>query len=283
MTRTCVIIFTAAIACQAQRVLVYSPLTRIDPFGHVVKADRGTAEPRDILSPGVPRNGITPLRLVVAMETPETYWLEVGQNPADTLRIKLWKEVFVETPQGWIPDTLQEVSHPYRGFASDFKLPGQKAVSFWLEMTVPKDAEVDRMKVEPQLYVDSIKDWIIYPMEVRVHPSQLPDGKRPGFGGPLPPLTAPADAALHPVLCGSTEKTVAVGQLTNRERLRDYAAQDLRLLKDRTQLEALFLKVAGATDLKPWCKAPKTLPMGPEWYLRLRDAIYRASTTEPLR
>ncbi|MDZ4802887.1 MAG: hypothetical protein SGI92_32405 [Bryobacteraceae bacterium] len=276
-------IFAAALACPAQRVLLYSPLTRIDPFGEVVKADRGTAEPRDILSPGVPRNGNTPLRIVVEMDKPETYWLEIGQNPADSLGVKLWKEVFVETPAGWIPDTLEEVSHPYRGFVSDFKLPGQKIVSFWLELTVPKNADVDRMKVEPQMYVDSLKDWIIYPMEVRIHPPQLPDAKPSGVGGPLPALTAPADAALHSVLCGNTQKTVRSGQLTNRERLRDYASQDLTLLKNRAELEPLFLKVAGATDLTPWCTSPKTLSVGPEWYLRLRDAIYRAASTEPLR
>jgi hypothetical protein len=256
---------------------VYSPLTRVDPFGEVVKADRGKAEPRDILSPGVPRNGVTPLRLVVELDKAEPYWLEIGQNPENAVGVKLWKEVFVEMNGEWIPDTLQEVSHPYRGFASDLRIPGQKVVTFWFEMQVAKNATVDRIKVEPQLYIDSAKDWIIYPMEVRVQEPLLPDSKPKTVGGALPPATAPADAPIHAVLCGNTAKPTTAGQLTLRERVRDYAAQDLTLVKSPSDLEVLFRKISGGTTLKQWCEAPKTLPAGPEWYLRLRDGIYKAA------
>ncbi len=276
MIRIGFLLLTATLACPAQRLMVYSPLTRVDPFGNVVKVDKGTAEPRDILSPGVPRNGVTPLRLVVEMDKPETYWLEIGQNPENAVQVKLWKEVFVETPDGWMPDTLQEVSHPYRGFASDFKLPGQKAVTFWFEMTVARDAEVDRIKVEPQLYVDSLKDWVVYPMEVRIQSPQIPATRRPASGS-LPPLSAPSDAAVWPVLCGNASQTGGQGQLTIRERLREYAAQDITLVADRSQLDPLFQKISGGVNLKTWCASPKTMPSGPEWYLRLRDGIYKSA------
>jgi hypothetical protein len=275
MTRICALTFATVLACSAQRLLVYSPLTRVDPFGNVVRADRGSADPRDILSPGVPRNGITPLRVVVELEKPEAYWLEIGQNPENAVGVKLWKESFVQTPGGWIPDTLQEVSHPYRGFPTDFTVPGQKIVSFWFEMTVAKDAEIDRIKVEPQLYLDSAKDWVIYPMEVRVQTPQIP--KPRANGGSTATLDAPADAAVWPVLCGTPGKPRGAGQQSNRDRLRDYVAQDLALADGREQIEALFQKISGGTTLKTWCTSPKTLPSGPEWYLRLRDGIYRAA------
>src|SRR3954447_11289012 len=131
-----VLLIFAAVLCCAQKLYVYSPLTRVDPTGAVFKADRGTAEPRHIISPGVPRNGSSPLRIVVEMDQPDYYYLDIAQNQHNAVKATLYKENFVETPAGFVPDTLQEVSIPYRGFPSDFRLPGQKVVTFWLDMYV---------------------------------------------------------------------------------------------------------------------------------------------------
>src|SRR4051794_4714766 len=114
--------------CSGQQLFVYSPLTRLDPAGEIVKADRGSAEPRHILSPGIPRNASTPLRVVVKMDKPDSYYLDIGQNPEDAVKARLYKELFIETPAGWIPDTLQEVNLPYRGTVADSRLPDQKVV-----------------------------------------------------------------------------------------------------------------------------------------------------------
>ena len=271
----------AALNVPAQRLNVYSPFTRIGPDGSVVKADKGSADPRSILSPGVPRNGTTPLRIVVELDKPEPYWLDLGQNPENAVKLRLYRENFVETPDGYLPDTLTAVNIPYRGFETDFRLPGQKAVTFWLEMGVANDAPVERIKVEPELYVDSVKDWIIYPMEVRVQSPQVP-GKPVSAGqkSHLPPLTAPADAAVFAVLCDDPRSRTAPesrppeGQTTGRELIHSYVQQDLSLLKKPADLEPLFRKITGV-ERKGWCSSPKTLPTGPEWYLRLRDAIYK--------
>src|SRR5688500_18711949 len=91
-----------ALACLGQRVHVYSPLTRIDPTGQVVKADRGKTQPRHILSPGFPRNAFSSVRVVVDLDKPEAYTLDVGQNPENAVKATLYREVFVETADGWI-------------------------------------------------------------------------------------------------------------------------------------------------------------------------------------
>lgn len=274
------LLITAGFTACAQRLHVYSPLTRVDPSGAVLSQDRGTADPRHILSPGVPRNGSSPLRLVVEMDKPDYYYLDIGQNPENAVKATLYKENFVETPAGFVPDSLQEVSIPYRGFPADFRLPGQKVVTFWLDMFVAKDATVERIKVEPQLYVDSLKDWTVYPMEVRVQEPVLPAARQTGYG-PLPQTSAPADAAgfapLMAAICGKQieEKREPSQQLTNRDLLRRYVAQDLALAKDPVKLKAAFTKASGVSNLQQWCEAGKTPAAGPEWYLRLRDLIYR--------
>ncbi|MBC7925926.1 MAG: hypothetical protein H7039_09750 [Bryobacteraceae bacterium] len=266
-----------ALELPGQRVHVYSPFTRIDPLGEVVRADRGSVEPRHILSPGVPRNGTTPVRIVVDFDKPQTYWLEIAQNPENAVKVRLYKENFVETQDGWMPDTLAEVSNPYRGFAEDFRIPGQKVVTFWLEMTVAKDALVDRIKVEPQLYIDAVKDWVVYPMEVRIQEPVLPDRKPLKEGTPVS-LTAPSDSVAHSLICGADEQEDGnSGQLTSRERLYRYVAQDLAFVDQRARLDELFQRATGSAGLKKWCEAPQTFPSGPEWYLKLRDAIYRAA------
>src|SRR5438270_11498018 len=94
-----VLLVLVGLSCFAQRLFVYSPLTRVGPDGNIVRADKGSAEPRSILSPGVPRNGVSPLRIVVELDKPEPYSLDIGQNPENAVKAMLYRENFVETPQ----------------------------------------------------------------------------------------------------------------------------------------------------------------------------------------
>jgi hypothetical protein len=269
----------AALPCFAQRLHVYSPLTRIGPSGEVVKQDRGSAEPRHILSPGFPRNAYSSLRIVVELDKPEGYYLDIGQNPENAVKATLYREIYTETPSGFVPDALQPVSIPYRGFPTDFHFPGQRVVTFWLDMWVDRNAPVDRIKIEPQLYVDSLQDWIVYPMEVRIQQPVVPSHKPPVT--PVPPLTEPADTVtFEPVraaLCGvpaAGQNSERAGSKTGRLLMRRNVAQHLALIKDRAAAEADFAKASGV-DLKTWCGKPSTPPRGPEWYLRFRDFIFR--------
>ncbi|HYO83961.1 MAG TPA: hypothetical protein VES20_21335 [Bryobacteraceae bacterium] len=278
--RTALLMVTAAALVRAEKVLVYSPFTRVDPTGQVVKADRGAVQPRHILSPGIPRNAFSSLRIVVELDKPGGYFLDIGQNPENAVRATLYRENWVETPDGYLPDTLTKVAIPYQGFATDFRVPGQKVVSFWLDMWVDAKAEVDRVKVEPQLWPESVQDWIVYPMEVRIQQPVVPATKQLALPE-LPELGAPADAVAYPFLraklCGGklAPATDPPGQTTGRELLRRNVAQHIAL-GATLELQPLFTKAAGVTDISRWCKAPATPPAGPEWYLRFRDLVYHA-------
>lgn len=269
------ILALVVLPCAAQRLHVYSPFTRVAPDGAVVKADQGTAEPRHILSPGFPRGVSTPLRIVVEMDVPVTYHVDVGLNPEDAVGIRLYREAF----SGGVPDALEEVKIPYTGTAADFSLPGQKAVTFWLDIQVPANAKTERVKVQPQLFAESGKDWFVYPMEVRI---QEPLGKQTGASkAPLPGVNEPADhaayAPLRVALCGAgkTPAGAADAPLTARMLLRRYAEETLALAPDSARLQAAFLKATGLPSVKGWCANPATPAAGPEWFLRFRDQIYR--------
>ena len=265
----CLLIF--ALQCTAQRLTVYSPLTRFDPFGEIVPADRGTRQPRDILSPGVPRNASTGVRLVAELAQPEAYEIEVGLNPDDVVGLTLYRELFTKVGDSWYPDELVRVPLPYRGTAADFAIPGQTAVSFWLDMKVPRDAPVDRIKVQPQLWSASIDTWVLYPMEVRI---QEPVATRQDIAfAELPSVDARADlfarGALDAALCGKKETAtpppaqLRVGHLLHRE---------------GAALLALIPEHLSKSIRADWCATQDTLPsVGPEWFLRFRDRVYRAA------
>lgn len=275
------IVVYAIFPCFAQKLFVYSELTRIDPFGRVIPQDRG-AEPRHILSPGVPRNATSSLRVVVWLEKPGNFHLDIAQNPDNAVRPMLYKEVFEKHGAAWIPDKLQPVTIPYNGTASDFSIPGQTYVTFWLDMTVSRTAPVDRIKVEPQLWTPPIDDWVIYPMEVRIMEPVIPDAK-PGSAA-VPAVTEPADAAvrrpMRQVLCGEKEPAAPMA-LTARHLVRRNAAQHLGLIRTRAEATALLLKVPGAPSPAEVCgSGPVKSAVGPEWYLRFRDNLFRTRSRE---
>jgi hypothetical protein len=265
---------------------VYSPLTRVDPRGEVVKADRGKAQPRHILSPGVPRNAWSSLRIVVEFDKPQSYHLDIGQNPDNAVKTTLYRENFVESPDGYLPDSLTKVSIPYQGFPADFRLPGQRVVTFWLDMWVDAKAEVDRVKVEPQLYAEALRDWIVYPMEVRIQQPVVPSKVNVRLPE-LPPVTAAADAVAHALVQAAVCNAPGIksapdspGQLTGRQLMRRNVAQHMAIAPAPEELRALWSKATGLADPGAWCAKPFTPAAGPEWYLRLRDAIYRARGAE---
>lgn len=252
----------AALPLGAEKLHIYSELTRIDPFGEVVPADRGPVPPRHILSPGVPRNAFSSLRIVVALDKPGPYHLDIAQNPDNAVKATLYRELFEKHGEQWIPDRLEAVGIPYQGTAADFRVPGQKVVTFWLDMWVARDAEVDRIKVEPQLWAPSIGDWVIYPMEVRILEPVIADLKPPA--GALPPVTASADRAvlgvLRQALCGAKVEVGQGSPLTARAFVRRNTAQHVTLVS------------------KPDCAQMPKVAGGPEWYLKWRDALFRANS-----
>ncbi len=270
---------------QSPAVKVYSEFQRIDPTGKVVYADRARNQEvrsREILSPGLARNSSTAFHLALTVPSDTEFTLYVGQNPEGFLGVQMYKEIFVRRDAEWVPDGLEAVDLPYTGKLPDVSRPilGQTTVVFLMDVTVPAGAEVRRTKLEPELFIGG--QWIIYPMEVRVLNAAIKDRKETGPG--LATLDQPSDevarAALKAYLCGSQPGDFATRGNVRWFVLRD-TLQDISLARSLesppgTKLLPQLLKLAGRGEAGKWCQAP-VFPddLGPEWYLRLRDGLFR--------
>jgi hypothetical protein len=268
-----------ASALRAQSVDIYPEFRRVDPFGSVAAADRALA-PREILSPAVVRNGFASFHIVISLPPQETYFLYVAPNPINACRIDLYKEHFVKTNHGWIPDTLVEVSRlPDFGVMPDpdDNIEGQNTRLYLLDLWIPPNADVARFRVEVQLKVG---DWIVRPMEVRVMPARFPNIP-PADPGKVPPLPAVQQGADFPALevvreyVAGSPLRAGPRPLTLRGIIRRNAIQDMALAASMDQAivgpGALERRVI---DLlwNNFRSVPRVF--GAEWYLRLRDFLY---------
>ena len=262
-----------AMAASAQTVDIYSEFHRLDPFGGVVAADRG-AITREILSPGVARNGYASFHIAVSVPAKESYLLYVATNPITACRVDLYREHFVRTADGWVPDKLVEV-HRLPDFGTmpdpDENIEGQTTRLYLLDLWIPPNADVARFRLEVQV---KVADWIIRPMEVRVLPARIPDiaAAPEGTAPALPPPEAASDgaaiAAFADHLAGVPPRSFCRPQ-TLREVIRRNAVQDMAL----------------GRMLHPWGTGPEGLArnaamlwlfpriLGSEWYLRVRDYV----------
>jgi hypothetical protein len=111
-------------------------------------------QPREILSPVIPRNGVTSLQISVRVQPEQRYFLYIRQNPGATLHISASREE---------PDGLKRTVLPFHG-------SGPQA--FWMDLRAERNATVQRVKVEPQIRIGD--DWFTYPMEARVIETTLP-------------------------------------------------------------------------------------------------------------
>ena len=271
---------------QAQSLRVVSEFQRVDPVGEVVPADR-TPQPREILSPGVARNAFASFHIVASAPEREPFFVYVQTNPPDVFQISLYKELYVKTESGWIPDVLEPMKQPIFDTLPYFPMPiaGQNTVSYWMDIWVPAEADVARVRLEVLMKIG--RGWIMYPMEVRVMPAVAPSVKDRQVA--LPPISGRADAAVYGpfrnFLCNAREPG-RKERLTVRRMIHRNAVQDLALARASettgTKVRKELLDRAGGQDKKHWCQAPfQTEPASPEWFLRVRDAIYRKAGPAP--
>jgi len=267
--RTCLASFLLAAALpllHGQSLTVYSEFQRVDPFGEIVAADRG-ATPREILSPAAPRGGFVSFHVAVTVPPGSNYFLYVVTTPVNACRIALYKEEFRKTGDGWIPDALEPVTHlPHFGAMPDpaAKIPNQTTRVYLLDVWIPPEARPPGFRLEVQL---KMGDWTVWPMEIRVLPVSVP-ATSGDVTRPLPSIEESADAsARRPVedfLAGVTESH-EIDADTVRAIIRRNAVQDMALA---TQVDREGLK-------RLWTGAHAA---GAEWYLRVRDWIYRQLT-----
>jgi hypothetical protein len=266
----------AVTLAHAQSVDIYPEFRRVDPFGAVVAADRAL-EPREILSPAVARNSFSSFHIVVSVPPKESYLLYVATNPLNACKVALYREHFVKTSQGWIPDALTEVSRlPDFGVVPDpdDSVEGQNTRLYLLDLWVPPNADVARFRLEVQLKVG---DWTIRPIELRVMEARVPDipaATRPPL---LPAIEQGADAAALDALReyqGGALPRVDAHPATLRGIILRNAVQDMALagmldsgIGGKPAIARRTLELLQTN----YSLVPRVF--GSEWYLRLRDFL----------
>jgi hypothetical protein len=208
------LLFLFPIAVWAQSLSVYSEFVRVDAAGHVISPD----EPREILSPPLVRNGFTSFQVVVRAESGARWRLHVGQNPENAVRVTMYREDRQD---------LQPV---------DLPVNGEGVQIFWMDLWTARDAPVQRIKVEPELYLNG--DWVTYPMEARVSETRVPD--RDAIST-FCPLQKPAAVNAIPALQSrnAAQDGALAAQLPDPERKKLHAFCESSLV-DNSLTEAYF-------------------------------------------
>jgi hypothetical protein len=263
---------------RAASLKVYSEFQRVAPNGEVLSQDRGASGPREILSPAVARNGYATFRIIAEPPPGVPYWLYIGLNPEDAVEVTVYREIWEKQGDIWMADRLERVAKlPYGGLVPSSDVPGHVVDSFLLDVRIPANAPVRRIKVEPQMYLEP--RWITYPMEVRVVLPQVPALPLPAFGrlaDLLSPASATAESAWREFLCGRAEpeRLPTTGWTSARQIMLRNARQEVLL--GRSALKPADVHaLLGASDGPAWCQQYQPPAAGPEQYLKLRDRLVR--------
>jgi len=224
----CALLFAGAV--WAQPLSVYSEFARIDGSGEVTAPET----PREILSPALVRNGFTSFQVVVQAPADRKWWLFVGQNPENAVKLTMYRES---------GDALEPVEFPRQSRGTEI---------LWMDVWTAATTPVERIKIEPELRFNdaSDDDWMIYPIEARVVEARVP----------APAL--PAGSYLCPLVATPSVSTPAPPMA--RFQFRN-AAQDFALA-ERVPKEEL-------AKLLAFCDTPAP-PRWSENYLRIRDYLF---------
>jgi hypothetical protein len=196
----CLGLVTAVAVC-AQPLSVYSEFARIDASGDVTAPET----PREILSPALVRNGFTSFQVVVQAPAEARWWLYVGQNPENAVKVTMYRES---------GETLEPAPEPI-----DLPRHGSGTEILWMDVWTPSDARVDRIKIEPELHLDQSADddWVIYPIEARTVEARVPAPALP-IGSYLCPLvTSPAVATARLHLRNAAQDFALASRLPEQE------------------------------------------------------------------
>ena len=253
---------------QAQDIEIHSEFQRYNPLGRVVRQDREIS-PREVLSPAVPRNGHLTVQVVVLAPPSTTYFLYVGANPPDALKVTIYRQHFVPCGTDYCPDWLTEVKSPSFGALPESVhwLPNQTARSYIFDIYVPPDVPPRRVRIEALMKTGI---WMVAPMEVRVIEPIVPAWHtlpREFNSAPVgEPLSATAQRQLLRFVNGQPPQ-IPPGILRLSDLIQRNAAEDM-LLADVMGLRSPQMNMLAWT--------PFVFPqIGPEWYLRVRDMVFR--------
>ena len=260
----------AVFALHAQTIAVYSEFQRPDPFGGIVEADR-SLNPREMLSPGVARNSYISFHVAITGPPNSNYFLFAATNPPNILTTTIYKEQFVQSGGRWIPDTLESTREPRFGVIPDAQIAiaGQTTRCYLVDIWAPPDAEIGRrVRLEIQMKTGR---WVVYPLEIRILRARVPDAQTFTGLDPIPPPERPADFfALAPLARYLSRAAMPPYRQpdTVRAVIERNAQQDMRLAVQLNAPDVWMLALRETT-------APSTMGLGAEWFLRLRDLLYR--------
>ena len=228
-----VLVFVSALPLLSQSVQVYSEFARLDASGEVT----APAQPREILSPAIVRNGFTSFHVVVRVPKNMPYALYIGENPMHAVKVTLYRET---------AGHMEPVELPYQGDSTQV---------FWLDLWTDAGAPVRRVKIEPQLTVnlaDNDLGWITYPMEARVMEAQVSENPRR------------TEADIRTFLCGP----IAAGH-------RAESAADRFHSRNQQQDVALAARAPKTELLRLFGPCDAAHTDDPERYLHVRDYLFR--------
>ncbi len=220
-----------------QSVQVYSEFAQLNDAGDVVSPEN----PREILSPAVARNAFSSFQVAIQVPRGVRFLIYIGQNPDNAAKVTLYRRD---------SGKLVPIVVPYEGESSQV---------LWMDLWVDANAPVRRVKIEPQVGIGN--EWLIYPMEVRVTEAAVLD-----HPASARVITEPFEL-MRAFLCGGEQRALQGGALPGAElRLRN-ARQDVALAgAGSAALRDDLKKAMGG------CSAPA--PGDPEFYLRVRDALF---------
>lgn len=260
-----------ALNAPAQTLQLLSEFRRVDPKGEIRLSD-AAGKPREILSPGLIRNGFYSLRIVIRPPKGKPYTLDLAQNPENSVILKLYREV---------GDTLLPVKAPLTGV-------GAAPESFWLDIQVPANALVRRVRVEVDLHDG--ETWHQAPMEIRILRGILPALKPAQVE--LPAAAKPADEfarqAWREWLCDVDAKpaprsaTLTPRSLIYRNALQDVAlARILQIRFGREELLKRIMEAFETAGVNAFCSGERPIsPLGPDAYSRVRDLLNREASRQ---
>jgi hypothetical protein len=267
-----------------QDIRIYSEFERFDPFGNPVAADRDMV-PREILSPAIARNGHLSVHVVITAPAGTNYFLYAGTNPPDILQVRIYREYFAPCGEGYCPDWLSEQRSPSFGvipeLAADSSRPAmnnQTTRCYLFDIQAPASIEPRRVRVEALLKVGT---WYVAPMEVRIVGARVPETGDKIAGGTedVAPLDAPSSATADIQLLrylGGLAPEWPMQLLRVRDVIQRNAAEDMLLARSLGGGGQ-----GGFPEMNFMSWWPLVYPhfggdqLGSEWYLRVRDFLYR--------
>jgi hypothetical protein len=223
------------------------------------------------------RNGHLSVHVVITAPSGANYFLYAGTNPPGILQVKIYREHFIPCGSNYCPDFLTEQSSPSFGaipeLTRDAARPAmdkQTTRSYLFDIWATPQTPPRRVRVEALLKVGT---WLVAPMEVRIVAATVPPLQRKVVADDVAPVEAPASAT------AAIQLSRYLGGLAPEwphefVRLRDIiqrnAAEDMLLARSLNERTQPFPEL----NLLSWSRLMYPC-VGAEWYLRVRDFLYR--------